>query len=41
MRRKIFQIKIKLFMYRVQDFGWMDTIKIACDLYDIMMWLIQ
>lgn len=41
MRGKIFQIKIKVFMYKIQWFGWMNTIKLVYDLYDIIMWLIQ
>lgn len=38
---KKFQMKIKVFMYKIQSLGWIDTIKFVCDLYDIIMWLIQ
>lgn len=41
MRGKIFQMKIKVFMYKIQDLGWMDIIKLVCDSYDIIMRLIQ
>ena len=41
MRVKKFQMKIKVFMYKIQSFGWMNTINLVCDLYDITMWLIQ
>lgn len=41
MRGKKFQIKIKVLKTEIQWFGWMNTIKLVCDLYDIIMWLIQ
>ena len=41
MRVKNFQMKIKVFMYKIQGFGWMNAIKLVCDFYDIILWLIQ
>ena len=41
MRGNKFQIKLKLLMYKIQDFGWMNISQFIFDLYDIVMWLIQ
>ena len=41
MRIASFKIKSKILMYKCQGIGWINIFKIALNLSDVAMWLIQ